>query len=53
MVPLMRRVVIDIAAKVIWSGKQVILKVTHLVMISLRFAQVWTRCQSLPPIPPA
>ncbi len=48
-----RRMVIDIAAKVIWTGRQVILKVAQLVMTALRFAQLWARCQSPPPIPPA
>lgn len=47
-----RRVVIDIAAKVVWTGRQVILKVTHSVMTALRFDQLWARCQSPPPIPP-
>lgn len=45
-----RRVVIDIAAKVVWTGGQVILKVTHSVMHTLRFAELWVRCQSPPPI---
>ena len=48
-----RRVVIDIAAKVIWTGHQVILKVTQSVMDTLQFAQLWARCQSPPPIAPA
>ncbi len=48
-----RRVVIDIAAKVVWTGHQVILKVTQSVMDTLRFAQLWARCQSPPPIAPA
>ncbi len=48
-----RRMVIDIVAKVIWTGRQVILKVTQPVMTALRFAQLWARCQSPPPIPPA
>jgi len=47
-----RRVVIDIAAKIVWTGRQVILKVTHSVMTALRFDELWTRCQSPPPIPP-
>jgi hypothetical protein len=45
-----RRRVIDIAAKVVRTGGQVILKVTHSVMATLRFAQLWARCQSPPPI---
>lgn len=45
-----RRRVIDIAAKVVRTGGQVILKVTHSVMTSLRFAQLWARCQSPPTI---
>ena len=45
-----RRVVIDIAAKVVRTGGQVILKVTQTVMTTLRFAQLWARCQSPPPI---
>lgn len=48
-----RRMVIDIAAKVIWTGGQIILKVTQSVMTTLRFAQLWARCQSPPPISPA
>ncbi|MBA3612782.1 MAG: IS1380 family transposase [Nitrospirales bacterium] len=48
-----RRMVIDIAAKVVRTGGQVILKVTHSVMTTLRFAQLWARCQSPPPISPA
>jgi len=47
-----RRVVIDIAAKVVWTGRQVILKVTDAVMTALRFDELWARCQSPPPIPP-
>lgn len=45
-----RRRVIDIAAKVVRTGGQVMLKVTHSVMATLRFAQLWVRCQSPPPI---
>jgi len=45
-----RRVVIDIAAKIVWTGRQVILKVTHSVMTALRFDELWIRCQSPPPI---
>ena len=47
-----RRVVIDIAAKVVWTGRQVILKVTHSVMTALRFDELWARCQSPPPLSP-
>jgi len=47
-----RRVVIDIAAKVVWTGHQVIVNVTHSVMDTLHFAQLWARCQSPPPIAP-
>jgi len=47
-----RRVVIDIAAKVVWTGHQVILKVTQAVMDTLHFEQLWARCQSPPPIAP-
>ncbi len=48
-----RRMVIDSAAKLIWTARQVILKVTQPVMTALRFAQLWARYQSPPPIPPA
>jgi len=48
-----RQMVIDIAAKVVWTGHPVILKVTHSVMTSLRFTQLWAWCQSPPPIVPA
>ena len=48
-----RRVVIDIAAKVVWTGHQIILKVTQSVMDTLHFEQLWARCQSPPPIAPA
>ena len=45
-----RRRVIDIAAKVVRTGGQVILKGTHSVMTTLRLAQLWARSQSPPPI---
>lgn len=44
-----RRKVLDIAAKIIKTGGEIILKVTRAVMENLRFDKLWERCQS--PIP--
>ena len=44
-----RRKALDFAAKVIDTGRQIILKVTKSVMENLRFRVLWERCQN--PIP--
>ncbi len=44
-----RRNVLDVAAKIIHTGREVILKVTQSVMDRLRFKMLWERCQT--PIP--
>ena len=46
-----RRKVIDVAAKIIKTGGQIILKVTRAVMETLQFGKLWERCQIPPPIP--
>lgn len=46
-----RRKVIDVAAKIIKTSGQIILKVTRAVMETLRFDKLWQRCQTPPPIP--
>ena len=45
-----RRRALDFAAKVIETGGQIILKVTHAVMENLRFIDLWRRCQIPRPI---
>jgi len=45
-----RRKVVDIAAKVIKTGHEIILKVTHVVMENLKFDILWARCQNPHPI---
>ncbi|MBA7700710.1 IS1380 family transposase ISCph9 [subsurface metagenome] len=45
-----RRKVVDIAAKIIKTGGQIILKVSQAVMESLQFAKLWQRCQAPPPL---
>jgi len=44
-----RRKTLDIAAKVVKTGGEIILKVTKAVMENLRFDRLWKRCQN--PIP--
>ncbi len=46
-----RRLVIDIAAKVVIEGRQFILKVTKAVMDRMNFQILWERCSNPPPIP--
>ncbi len=46
-----RRKVVDIAAKIVKTGHEAILKVTNTVMEHLKFDQLWARCQDPPPIP--
>lgn len=46
-----RRLLIDIAAKVVRTGHEVILKVTQAVMDRLKLQMLWTRCQNPVPIP--
>jgi hypothetical protein len=46
-----RRKLIDIAAKVVRTGGQVILKVTQAVMERLHLKTVWARCHNASPIP--
>ena len=45
-----RRLLIDIAAKVVRTGHEVILKVTQAVMDRLKLQMLWTRCQNPVPI---
>lgn len=44
-----RRKVLDIAAKIVKTGGEIILRVTKTVMESLRFDELWERCRN--PIP--
>jgi hypothetical protein len=44
-----RRKALDFAAKIVNTGREVILKVTQSVMEQLRFDKLWERCQN--PIP--
>lgn len=41
-----RRKTLDFAAKIIDTGRQLILKVTKAVMDNLRFDVLWERCQN-------
>ncbi len=45
-----RRKALDFAAKIIGTGRQLILKVTKSVMDNLRFDVLWQRCQNPTPI---
>ena len=45
-----RRKLIDIAAKIVKTGHEVILKVSAAAMAALKFDQLWARCQNPPPI---
>ena len=45
-----RRKVLDIAAKVVKTGREVILKVSESVYKDLRMELLWQLCQSPPPI---
>lgn len=47
----LRRKLVDLAAKVVRTGHEVILKVTQAVMDSLKLQILWTRCQNAVPIP--
>jgi hypothetical protein len=44
-----RRKALDFAAKIVNTGREIILKVTQAVMEQLRFGKLWERCQN--PIP--
>jgi Transposase DDE domain group 1 len=46
-----RRKLIDIAAKIVRTGREVILKVTQAVMERLQLETVWVRCHSVSAIP--
>ena len=46
-----RRKLIDIAAKVVRTGREVILKITQAVMKCLHLQTLWVRCQKVSPIP--
>jgi hypothetical protein len=46
-----RRQLLDIAAKIVRTGHEVILKVTQPVMDRLQLQLLWTRCQNHVPIP--
>ena len=45
-----RRKIIDVAGKIINTGRKVILKVTQTAMELLTFDQLWKNCQNPPPI---
>ncbi|MFH1645046.1 MAG: transposase, partial [Candidatus Omnitrophota bacterium] len=45
-----RRTALDFAAKIVETGREIILKVTNTVMNNLRFDHLWQLCQSPPPI---
>jgi Transposase DDE domain group 1 len=47
----LRRKLVDLAAKVVRTGHEVILKVTQAAMDSLQLQILWTRCQNAVPIP--
>ena len=44
-----RRKALDFAAKIVNTGREIILKVTRAVWEHLRFEKLWERCQN--PIP--
>ena len=46
-----RRQLVDIAAKVVWTGGDIILKVTNAVMERLKLDVLWTRCRQAQPVP--
>lgn len=46
-----RRKLIDIAAKIVRTGREVILKVTQAVMERLQLETVWVRCHRVSAIP--
>src|SRR5206468_8576917 len=46
-----RRQLVDIAAKVVWTGGDIILKVTKAVMERLKLDVLWTRCRQAQPVP--
>jgi len=45
-----RRKAVDLAAKIVKTGGEIILKVTQAVMENLRFDKLWERCQNPVPI---
>ena len=45
-----RRKALDFAAKIVKTGREIILKVTQAVMDTLRFENLWKRCQNPVPI---
>lgn len=45
-----RRTVLDFAAKIVETGREIILKVTNTIMNTLRFDLLWQRCQNPAPI---
>jgi hypothetical protein len=47
----LRRKFVDMAAKVVRTSHEVILKVTQAAMDSLKLRILWTRCQNAAPIP--
>jgi hypothetical protein len=47
----LRRKLVDLAAKVVRTGHEVILKVTQAAMDSLKLQILWQRCQNAVPIP--
>jgi len=46
-----RRKLVDFAAKIVKTSKQIILKVPRAVMDSLKIESLWKLCQNPPPIP--
>ncbi len=47
----LRRKLVDIAAKIVYTGGQIILKVSESTMQALNFDKLWENCQDLKPIP--
>ena len=45
-----RRQLVDIAAKVVWTGHDIILKVTKAVMERLKLDVLWKRCRQAQPV---
>jgi hypothetical protein len=46
-----RRKLVDFAAKIVKTSKQIILKIPRSVMSSLKIESLWNLCQNPPPIP--
>ena len=46
-----RRQVVDIAGKIVRSGRRIVLKITRAVYETIRFDLLWERSGTAPPIP--